>query len=255
MSLTGVGRTALGVAVVRAHENRREDRLFSDPYAQSFVDALPGAFPETPDSNGIGAAFATHAIIRTRFFDDYLLSAGCAQVVLLAAGLDTTAFRLTWPPGVRLFELDLPHVLAFKDEVLRDATPRCVRTAVPVDLRENWPTTLRTAGFDPGVRTAWLAEGLLIYLTFDEAAHLLSSVGELSAPGSRLALEHGPVPANAWKIPKQYTALWKGGLGDGAPDWFAQHGWQVRFDELSRVATSYARTVSGEGGFLTLTRR
>ncbi|WP_236789320.1 SAM-dependent methyltransferase [Amycolatopsis sp. GM8] len=254
MSLTGVGKTALGVAVIRAHESRRADRLFDDPYAQAFVDALPDAFPQTADTTGIGATFVAHAAIRTRFFDDYLLGAGCAQVVLLAAGLDTRAFRLSWPPGTGLFELDLPDVLAFKEKVLANATPRCARTVVCVDLRMDWTSALSEAGFDPGVKTAWLAEGLLTYLTADEARRLMTAVSELSAPGSTLALEHGSVPAQAWRLPAQYTSLWKGGLGDDAPEWFASHGWQVRFTAFSDVAISYARTISVEGGFLTLTR-
>ena len=138
----GVGKTALGVARVRALESQREDRLFDDPYAQAFVDAAPGAFPEEravrarPAAHGplasLGAAFSAHAVIRTRFYDDFLTAAtaaGSRQVVLLAAGLDTRAFRLAWPAGTRVFELDLPGVLAFKEAVLgaHGAVPRCER--------------------------------------------------------------------------------------------------------------------------------
>ncbi len=130
-SLPDAGKTALGLAVVRARESLREDRLFNDPYAQAFVDAAPGAFPGEPTSAGdlaalgplasLGAVFCFHAVLRTRFFDDYLRTAtvaGCRQVVLLAAGLDSRAFRLPWPDDVRVFELDLPEVLAFKEAEL-----------------------------------------------------------------------------------------------------------------------------------------
>ncbi len=110
-----MGKTALGVALRRAQESRRPDRLFDDSYAEAFVAAAPGTFPEDHAASSelvsLGVLFSFHAVIRTRFFDDYLLAAcaaGCRQVVLLAAGLDTRAFRLPWPPGVRLFELDLP---------------------------------------------------------------------------------------------------------------------------------------------------
>src|SRR5256885_588590 len=106
--LAGVGKTALGVAHVRAQESRRPDRLFDDPYAQAFTEAVPGWFPSTRDQAeragagmaALGAAFGWHAVIRTRFFDDHLIAAtraGCRQVVLLAAGLDTRAYRLDWP--------------------------------------------------------------------------------------------------------------------------------------------------------------
>src|SRR5215470_17582653 len=97
--LRGVEKTALGVAMVRARESRRDDRLFDDPYAQAFVDAAPGAFPEEPKTGeelaalgpraSLGAVCYVHAVIRTRFFDDYLTAAtaaGCFQVILLAAG-------------------------------------------------------------------------------------------------------------------------------------------------------------------------
>jgi methyltransferase (TIGR00027 family) len=147
----GVGKTALGAAMVRAEESRRGDRLFDDPYADAFLAAAPGVFnreqraaaAHVGDMAGWGAAFWSHAVVRTRFFDDYLADAaggGIRQVVLLAAGLDTRAYRLPWPVGVRLFELDLPEVLDFKQRVLdqQAATARCDRRAIGVDLRQDW---------------------------------------------------------------------------------------------------------------------
>jgi methyltransferase (TIGR00027 family) len=208
--LAGVGRTALGVAYVRAQESRRRDRLFDDPYAQAFVDAAPDSLPATRDEaerrlSGmmtLGAVFGWHAIIRTRFFDDYLTEAchaGCSQVVLLAAGLDTRAFRLGWPEGTRLFEIDLPDVMSFKHRVLADqsALPRCQRMVIAADLREAWPAHLVAGGFDPLSATAWLVEGLLIYLSADEATRLLTDITVLSAPGSHLAFEHGSIADSA----------------------------------------------------------
>ena len=273
----GVGKTALGVARVRAQESQREDRLFDDPYAQAFVDAAPGAFPEEqavrerPAAHGplasLGAAFYAHAIIRTRFYDEYLTAAtaaGSRQVVLLAAGLDTRAFRLAWPAGTRVFELDLPGVLAFKEAVLdaRGAVPRCERVTVPADLREDWPARLTAAGFGPGRPATWLAEGLIIYLTAGEAGRMLSMVSDLSVPGGRLAFEHDPAGADrlttgARQIPamRRYASLWKGGLGD-PPGWLAGHGWRPEFHRLAALGSSYGRPVPGPGGsgFLTAVR-
>lgn len=277
-SLKGVAKTALGVAMVRARESRRDDRLFNDPYAQRFLDAAPGAFPEEPTSAEdlaalgplatLGAVFAFHGVLRTRFFDDYLLTAtasGCAQVVLLATGLDTRALRLPWPDGVRVFELDLPEVFAFKEAVLAasEAVPTCERGIVPVDLRENWTGELIAAGFHPAAPTAWLAEGLLIYLTADEAARLLTAVGALSAPGSQLAFEHGDIANSALLAQTRgmptmdpYTSLWKGGLAEGAPGWLGRHGWKPQLHDLAELAASYGRPVLGasSGGFLTAVR-
>lgn len=276
--LTGAGKTALGAARVRAEESRRPDRLFDDPYAQAFVGVDPGVFPEQPTTAdelaslgplaSLGAAFYFHGVIRTRFFDDYLLAAcaaGCTQVVLLAAGLDTRAFRLPWPDGVRLFELDLPEVLNFKDGLLagQGAVARCERMAAPADLREDWPVELGRAGFQTTEPTAWLAEGLLLYLSADEAAHLLTAVGQLSVPGSQLSFEHGAIAdtallaqARAMPTMDRYTALWKGGLGEDASDWLTRHGWRTQTQDLATIAASYDRPIPGssDGGFLTAVR-
>ena len=287
--LGGVGKTALGVAMVRATESRRADRLFDDPYAQAFVDAAPGAFPEEPKTSeelaalgpmaSLGAVFYAHAVIRTRFFDDYLTAAtaaGCSQVVLLAAGLDTRAFRLAWQAGTRVFEVDLPEVLALKDGVLaaQGAAPHCQRTTVPADLRGGWTKAVTEAGFDRARPAAWLAEGLLIYLSAAETRRLLTSISELSAPGSQLSFEHSPratavLTGQARQMPAmhQYTKLWKGGLGDDAPHWLTSHGWQPEYRELAALAAAYQRPVTlivsdaehpvpGEarGGFLTAVR-
>jgi methyltransferase (TIGR00027 family) len=253
------------MAYVRADESGRPDRLFDDPYAQAFVAAAAGALPGggVTDSGDPMAGVVHAAVVRTRFFDDFLLDAclsGCHQVVLLAAGLDTRAFRLPWPAGVSLFELDLPAVLAFKEHVLTgtDAVPRCRRVTVAVDLREDWSSRLVTAGLRPAAPTVWLLEGLLIYLTAGEATTLLRAVTELSAAGSRLACERqasdtrhrlaGPVTPRL----ARFTAMWKGGLGRALPPWLAEHGWQVRMEDRDSVADAYGRPspAPSDGGYL-----
>jgi methyltransferase (TIGR00027 family) len=271
---TGVGKTALGVAMVRAEESGRSDRLFDDPYAAAFVAAAPGAFDreqraatETDDMAAWGAAFWTNAVVRTRFYDDYLLDAvhgGIRQVVLLAAGLDTRGYRLAWPAGVRLFEVDLPGVLSFKQRVLDEqaAVPRTDRRVIAADLREDWTTPLTRAGVHADQPTVWLLEGLLIYLSADQAAHLLAAVGNLSAVGSRAAFEFeqvgsDPLRAQARTAPAmaEYAALWQGGLPD-APGWLADHGWRPEVHDRAAIAVGYGRTVTGtsSGGFVTATR-
>ena len=241
------------------------------------MDAAPGTYPGDPQTSeqlaalgplaAFGAAFYAHTLIRARFCDDSrpaAASAGCGQVVLLAAGLDTRACRLAWPDGVRLYELDLPEVLAFKEPVLaaRGALPRCDRVTVPADLSTDWPSRLTAARFDPARPAAWLAEGLLIYLTPAEAEHLLTAVTGLSASGSRLAFEYNPagrdtLTTRAAQIPamRQYTALWKGGLAD-VPGWLTSHGWQTEFHPLAALGFSYGRPVpdSASSGFLTATQ-
>jgi methyltransferase (TIGR00027 family) len=271
----GVGRTAVGMALLRAGESDRVDRLFDDPLAIAFVEAAPDAFAEeeaaadAEDLRSLGAIFAFHGVIRTRFYDEYLLradEAGCRQAVLVAAGLDARAFRLPWSAGLRLWELDQADVLAFKQRVLdeRGAVPRCERRAVAVDLRTDWGSALESAGFDPDAPTGWLVEGLLTYLSADEAARLLLAITDRSAPGSRLAFERGAgssdgLVARAQHLPTmaRYTAMFKGGLGDTAQAWLADHGWHVDTYDLLTVAKRYGREPppGAVGGFIAAVRR
>src|SRR5579884_2771734 len=167
----GIGWTALLVARARANESRRPDRLFDDPLAAAFVKAggevLARAEQSLPGGDDVNRWREDSVALRTSFLDGVLVSAceaGCRQVVLLAAGLDARAFRLDWPPGTRLYELEMPDVLSFKERVLADAgaKPRCERIVVPADLRDAaWPARLQAAGFDARQPTAWIAEGLL----------------------------------------------------------------------------------------------
>ncbi|WP_345562030.1 SAM-dependent methyltransferase [Nonomuraea rosea] len=254
--LTGVSNTAVGAAWVRARESERPDRLFEDAYAGAFVAAADYA-------SASGELFADHLAFRTRFFDGYLTGSGCRQVVLLAAGLDSRAYRLDWAPGVRLFEIDLPELLTFKDAVLAEmgARPACERVAVPADLREDWPGALRAAGFDPAEPVAWLAEGLLIYLDAEESARLLTRVGELSARGSSLAFEHDAEAAarlmeRVRAMPKlrRVAELWRGGLGEDAAAWLEERGWRTRTVGRAALAAEYGRPSTGKGGFLVAER-
>jgi methyltransferase (TIGR00027 family) len=257
--LTGVPKTALGVARIRAGESKRPDRLFDDPYAAAFVAAMPDAFPtdasRSDDAKRVGARIAMHVVVRTRFYDDYLLAAaadGIRQVVLLAAGLDTRAFRLPWPDGTTVFEVDLPEMLAFKEQVLsgRGSRPSSNRTAVAADLTADWSAAMSTSGFDPRQPTAWLIEGLLVYLTYDDAARLLDAVADLSVPGSRLSCEQG---RSAMQLAAQSadggaseaTKLWQGGIED-IPGWLAEHDWSVETFDLAGLAANYGRPISTE---------
>ncbi len=271
---SGVGRTAVGMAWVRACETQRADRLFEDPYAAAFVAEAPQAIPawstfeEAPGAS-VGAAFAAAGAVRTRFYDDFLLEAaseGCRQVVLVAAGLDTRAFRLLWPTDTHVFEMDLSEVLDFKQQVLtrQAAVPRCQRTFVSVDLRRDWPSALRAAGFDPATPTAWLVEGLLVYLASDEAVRLLTAISDLSAPGSRLSTEgharsNDGVLGHARRLPtaRWSAELWKAGLDEDLAGWLTQHGWQARGHDRAAMSTAYGRPVpdDGDGPYFVTARR
>ncbi|MCX4552983.1 class I SAM-dependent methyltransferase [Streptomyces sp. NBC_01500] len=198
----GVGLTALMVAAARAIETHRHDTLARDIYAEHFVLAAPASagwpvrMQQVPDgdANPLWGRFARYFGLRTRVLDDFLLRSvqpGARQVVLLGAGLDSRAFRLDWPPGCVIFEIDRKGVLAFKHKVLDglSATPKAARVPVPVDLRADWVGALADAGFDPAAPSIWLAEGLLFYLPSAAETYLIDTVDRLSAGGSALAFE------------------------------------------------------------------
>ncbi|MCV7342578.1 class I SAM-dependent methyltransferase [Mycobacterium haemophilum] len=210
---TSVGTTAVMVAAARAVETDRPDALIRDPYAkllvtnagagvlwEAMLDPSMAAKVEAIDAEA--AAMVEHMrsyqAVRTNFFDTYFNNAvadGIRQVVILASGLDSRAYRLDWPTGTTVYEIDQPKVLAYKSTTLAEngVTPAADRREVPIDLRQDWPAALRAAGFDPSARTAWLAEGLLMYLPADAQDGLFAQIGELSSVGSRLAVETSPL--------------------------------------------------------------
>ncbi|MFC0041797.1 SAM-dependent methyltransferase [Actinomadura rayongensis] len=275
----GVGVTSVAVAMARAQETARETPLFRDPYAAAFVAAarewldVPGEENQWDSLVAWVDLFYSRGVVRTRFIDDYLAAAtagACGQVVLLGAGLDTRAFRLPWRAGVRVFEVDTAPVFAFKERVLAGevATPACPRTIIEADLRDDWAARLDATGFDPSVPTAWVAEGVLPYLSVGEARHLLTVVGDRSAPGSRLTFEHtgkgrqaatvAASTARALSLPGagRIGAHFKGGLGPTGRDWLAGAGWTTRADDRAEVGRGYGRPdVRLPGGeFVTATR-
>jgi methyltransferase (TIGR00027 family) len=136
----------------------------------------------------------SYQAVRTSFFDTYFKDAvadGIRQVVILASGLDSRAYRLDWPAGTTVYEIDQPQVLAYKSATLADngVTASADRREVAIDLRQDWPAALRAAGFDPAARTAWLAEGLLMNLPAEAQDRLFILIGELSPAGSRVSAE------------------------------------------------------------------
>lgn len=202
---SSVGSTATMVAAQRVLSHR--EGLIDDPYAEPlvravgldfFVRALDGEI----SLDAIDARFNTRRAaegmsVRTRHFDRMFsdaADAGVRQAVILASGLDARAYRLPWPTGTTVFELDQPDVIAFKTNTLAalGAGPTADRRALAIDLREDWPKALLDNGFDPTKPTAWSAEGLLIYLPPEAQDLLFDRIDELSTPGSRLATEHIP---------------------------------------------------------------
>ena len=205
---SSVGTTAVMVAAARAAETEQPEPLIRDPYAKMLVaGADTGAWTTILDDDVVARAAAldpevaaifqhmrSYQAVRTHFFDAHFAratAAGIRQVVILASGLDARAYRLDWPAGTTVFEIDQPKVLEYKAATLAEhgVEPRVTLHQVPIDLRHDWPQALRDNGFDAATPTAWLAEGLLMYLPADAQDRLFEFITELSAPGSRIAAE------------------------------------------------------------------
>ena len=266
--VSGVGVTALGVAGMRAVEGHHAEPLVRDPYAAAFVTAaadwLPRQIPVTPEDAAANQDYpwpglAHYVAVRSRFFDDFFAAAseaGLRQAVILAAGLDTRTFRLDWMPGTTVYEIDAPLVLAFKDSVLaeQDAVSRCDRRTVTADLRADWPAAVNEAGFDPAAPTAWLAEGLLPYLTDEAIDSLLGHVHQLSAPGSRFTADHMPGGTNAIggslgqgvarQASGELAAMWAAEQQHDPASWLLGHGWTADVSRASAVASFYGRPMT-----------
>ena len=257
--LPTVSTTAVGVAMIRASETTRPDPLFTDPLASAFV-AASGWMPPvaTPERQARATALVEWIRVRTRFLDDLVRDAcahGCAQVVILAAGLDARAFRLGLARGVRLFEIDLPGILEFKQGVVDGGghVPSCARIVVPADLTGPWTTALVDAGFDPAAPTVWLAEGLLVYLTRDQNEHLLDAVSELAAPGSRLGVTlssrseaDGPTGEEAPVF--EHEQLWRSASPGDAAAWLGPRGWSVTVHLAAERAAGYGEATRPASG-------
>jgi methyltransferase (TIGR00027 family) len=238
---TSVGATATMVAAARAIATTARD--IDDPYAEPLVRAVGVDFLtrwatgqiDTADLDVDGANWGLQQMpaamaARTRYFDAFFAdaaAAGIRQFVILASGLDARAYRLEWPAGATVFEIDQPDVIAFKTTTLAGlgAEPRAELRTVPIDLREDWPTALRAAGFDPAQPSAWIAEGLYGYLPPEAQDRLLDAVTELGAPGSRLGSEAVPNTAdfNSEETREKMqaaTVKWR------------EHGFELDFSEL-----------------------
>ncbi|OBG40737.1 class I SAM-dependent methyltransferase [Mycobacterium sp. E3198] len=201
---TSVGATATMVAAQRALSS--DEQLIEDPYAAPLVRAVGidvyvrlvnGQIPVDEETEFDPQRMARGMACRTRFYDQFFLDAargGIGQVVILASGLDARAYRLPWPAGTVVYEVDMPEVIEFKTLTLRDlgAEPTAERRTVGIDLRDDWASALRAAGFDPHAPAAWSAEGLLVYLPDEAQDALFDNITALSAPGSRLAFEFVP---------------------------------------------------------------
>jgi methyltransferase (TIGR00027 family) len=237
---SSVGATATMVAAARAAASRRPHPVIDDPFAEPLVRAVgldlfskvAGGeldFADVDDGAGFPRMVDTFAA-RARFYDDYFAQAGSAglrQVVIVASGLDARPYRLSWPAGTTLYEIDQPEVIEFKTTTLSElgAVPGAEHRPVGIDLREDWPAALQSAGFDPTQPTAWLAEGVLIgFLPPEAEVRLLDHVTALSAAGSRFAADYGSVRGQTKEEQRQAQNL---------TDRWREHGLDLHIPDLT----------------------
>jgi methyltransferase (TIGR00027 family) len=283
-----VGATALGVASARAAETESDNPLISDPFARVFLDAagegvwnwhareeLPAEIVEAePELPLQMQAMVSYMASRTKFFDSFFQTAansGIKQAVILAAGLDARSWRLPWPDGVTVFELDQDRVLDFKLKTLTEhgAQPAANRVEVAVDLRHDWPKALQEAGFDPSQPSVWSAEGLMPYLPAAAQDLLFERINELAAPGSRVAVEAlGPtfldedIRAKRRERMERVRALlaktdsdrdvprtdelWYFEEREPVGEWYARHGWNVTVTPAADLMADFGRSAAPE---------
>jgi methyltransferase (TIGR00027 family) len=253
--MSGVGATATMVAAARALASRGAQPLLDDRLAEPLVRAVGHEFFtqlmdgeaafEPGKSQFTQQQALEQTVVRTRYFDKFLLAAtksGIRQVLILAAGLDTRAYRLAWPTSTVVFDVDRPEVVTFKTTILDGlgAQPTADLRALGIDLHDDWPSALQDSGFDPNLPSVWIAEGLLMYLPADAQDRLLDDVTALSAPSSRIATDHIPdmrtltgersIPwRQRWRQALGFDVgdlLWNGER-NSAGDYLAAKGWQV----------------------------
>jgi methyltransferase (TIGR00027 family) len=266
---SSVGATATMVAAARALASREEEPLIDDPFAADLVRAVgvdfftrlvDGEIPLTALEGDGPRLVADVMAVRTRFFDDFFVNAGntgIRQAVILASGLDSRPYRLPWPQGTTVFEIDQPQVIEFKTTTMESigATPTAQRHAVAVDLRDDWPEALRRSGFDETQPTAWSAEGLLVYLPPEAQDRLFDNITALSAPGSQLATEYHPdggaamserakTMGSPWRdhgFDVDFTQLFYRGERNQVVDYLTGQGWQVSSRTRPEVFADYGR--------------
>jgi methyltransferase (TIGR00027 family) len=257
------------VAAARALVSKQPDPLIVDPFAAPLVRAVgiefftrlaDGEISLSEDKASTAALMTTVMAVRTKFFDDFFLTAtesGIRQAVILAAGLDSRPYRLPWPDGTVVYEIDQPKVIEFKTATMTDigATPTAQRRTVAIDLRDDWPAALRRSGFDETQPTAWSAEGLLAYLPPEAQDRLFDNITALSPPGSQLATEfHPDVGAGMGERAAAMRSEWQQHgfdvdlsqlfyAGERTPvvDHLSGHGWQVSASPRPEVFARYGK--------------
>jgi methyltransferase (TIGR00027 family) len=232
-TVRGVSDTALWVAYFRARENERGDALFRDPYAERLAGAHGFQLANSlVDGNKHEWAW----VARTYLFDQFLSRAieeGADLVLNLAAGLDARPYRMSLPSTLQWVEVDLPEIISYKQEILKNEPPRCRLERISLDLSDVAGRRALFSDLNARAKKVVVAsEGLLIYFTTDEVASLAKDLAagkrfrtwiiDLASPGQLKLMQR-----TTGKQLSDAGAAFKFGPPEGAK-FFAPHGWEPR---------------------------
>lgn len=246
-TVRNVSDTARWAAYFRAEETKRLDALFRDRFADRLCGQHGVDIANTlPDGNKHAWAWVTRTYLFDRFIDQELRQ-GVDLVLNLAAGLDARPYRIQLPASLEWIEVDLPEILAYKEEILANEKPTCALERVRLNLADS---DARRGLFDELNRRAKkilvLTEGLLIYLSGEEVARLAGDLAsgasfqrwimDLSSPGLLKMMQK-----TTGKHLSKVGAPFKFAPAQGAA-FFAPHGWEpMEVTAILQTAAKFKR--------------
>lgn len=252
MTLENISDTARWVAMYRAMETARPDALFHDPFAERLAGERGHQILNTMPK---GRAYAWPMIVRTAVFDEIILDAIRTKqvdtVVNLAAGLDARPWRLPLPPALRWVDVDLPGILHYKTDLLRQETPVCRYEAATVDLTDAEERRALFARLGAEAKRVFVvSEGLLVYLPAEQVATLATDLH--AQPSFQYWLFDLASP----KLLERMSRIWGPTMtAGGAPfvfgpaegtAFFRPYGWrEASFRSMWEEAVRLRRTMKG----------
>lgn len=223
------------MTAIRAKETERDDRLFRDPFAAK----LAGEERLSVLEKNLTQQDLAYIKVRTRFFDDFLLEI-CdreAQIVILASGMDTRAYRLAWSSRTKIYEIDRSFVLETKKSLLKDIAPTCQHYTIGADWHQAWSNLLLEQGYQPSLPSVWLLEGLLMYLDCSEVEQLLKTIFQLTNDESYLGLDLVRVKSRKEEADKGYFRFGE----DDPEDLLIKHKWLPQVIEIGKTGADSNR--------------
>jgi methyltransferase (TIGR00027 family) len=229
--IRNVSDTARWVAFYRAQETERPDAIFRDPFARRLAgqrgEQIAKAMP-------LGRDNSWSMVTRTYLIDELVrqqVAAGVDIVINLAAGLDSRPYRMELPPTLRWIEVDLPEILAYKEEILSNEKPVCRLERIRLDLSDVHARRELFARLNDRAANALLiTEGLLIYLTTADVESLAKDLAapsafhswilDVASPGLLRMLRKTMHTELAQNAPFKFAP-------PEGPDFFVRYGWQA----------------------------